>query len=385
MKLEGILVGGGLQSALIALAVLRRHPTARLALVEQSLALGGNHTWSFHAKDLDAEMTEIVSPLVEHTWPGYEVAFPGRSRVFVGAYSTLTSSALHRVVTERFAEAPNARLYLGASASSVEPGLVALANGRVLEGDQVVDARGPQASQEGREGFQKFVGLELELSQAPVRRLPCLMDARVDQHDGFRFVYTLPLTSRRWLVEDTYYSDTASLDVPLLRHRVLEYASDQGACVERVVRMEQGVLPLPLRWGSVASTGGPLLGGYRGGWFHPTTGYSLPCAARLASAVAQAWPLRLAAAPLQQLVGQQDRQARFGVLLNRLLFRACPPSERWRVMERFYSLPQPTVERFYALQTTLADRARILLGRPPRGVSPTKALFELFKGDRVTG
>ncbi|RYG07720.1 MAG: lycopene cyclase, partial [Caulobacteraceae bacterium] len=52
-------------------------------------------------------------------------------------------------------------------------------------------------------------------------------------------------------------------------------------------------------------------------------------------------------------------------LLNRMLFRAARPDERYKVLERFYRLPQPLVERFYAAGSTLADKARILSGKPP--------------------
>jgi lycopene beta-cyclase len=52
-------------------------------------------------------------------------------------------------------------------------------------------------------------------------------------------------------------------------------------------------------------------------------------------------------------------------LLNRMMFQACEPSQRYRILERFYRLPQPLVERFYAAEANLADKARILIGKPP--------------------
>jgi lycopene beta-cyclase len=35
------------------------------------------------------------------------------------------------------------------------------------------------------------------------------------------------------------------------------------------------------------------------------------------------------------------------------------------VLERFYRLPQPLIQRFYAGRAGLADKARILIGKPP--------------------
>ena len=67
-------------------------------------------------------------------------------------------------------------------------------------------------------------------------------------------------------------------------------------------------------------------------------------------------------------------------LLSRMLFEAAAPDERRRVMERFYRLPEPLIERFYAGRSTLADKARILTGRPPVPVRRAlRCLPETFK------
>ena len=377
MSFEAILVGGGLQSALIALAVLQRHPHARLALVEREQALGGEHTWSFHAADLSEQMARVVDPLVVRRWPGHDVAFPGFTRRLEQPYASISSERLAQVLEGALARAPQARLLRGVAATRLHGHGVQLASGEWLAGTQVIDARGPEAG--SARAFQKFVGLELELEGAPERERPLIMDATVAQHDGFRFVYTLPLTPQRWLIEDTYYSDSPALDEPLLTGRILDYARAQGLRVARVLRSERGVLPLPLEDAPPALPGdaAPLVAGYRGGWFHPTTGYSLPCAARLAEQVAESWPAPPEPQQLAALQEEQRRQARFATLLNRLLFRACAPEQRWRVLERFYRLPEASIARFYALRTTRADRARILLGAPPRGVSLGRALVQL--------
>jgi lycopene beta-cyclase len=52
-------------------------------------------------------------------------------------------------------------------------------------------------------------------------------------------------------------------------------------------------------------------------------------------------------------------------LLDRMLFRAAAPAERYRVLQHFYRLDPGRIERFYAAKSTLADKARILSGRPP--------------------
>ena len=48
-----------------------------------------------------------------------------------------------------------------------------------------------------------------------------------------------------------------------------------------------------------------------------------------------------------------------------MLFAAAAPDMRYYVLQRFYRLECALIERFYAGQSTLADRLRILSGKPP--------------------
>src|SRR5690606_7334298 len=97
--------------------------------------------------------------------------------------------------------------------------------------------------------------------------------------EGYRFVYTLPLSDTRLLVEDTYYSLSPALEVERLRGRIDAYLKARGLYPEELEREEAGVLPV-VKGGSVDALwsmqpGVPKLG-LRAGFFHPTTGYTLP-------------------------------------------------------------------------------------------------------------
>ena len=214
----------------------------------------------------------------------------------------------------------------------------------------------------------------MELDHDVPFREPVLMDARVPQTDGFRFVYVLPLSKRRLLVEDTYYSENPELDTHRLRAEVLEYASRCHCRVTDIVREETGLLPIPLSRVDEPSPEVPLIAGYAGGWFHPTTGYSFPLAARWAALIAEHEGTSALGEPLRRAVARHTRQARFCLLLNRMLFGAFAPEQRRNVLERFYRLPEPTIARFYAMTLTASDRARIICGRPPRGFSIKRAM-----------
>lgn len=371
MNFRLVLVGGGLQNALIALALLRKDPGASLVLLERDARLGGNHTWSFHLSDLEPDVVPLLEPLLVRRWPGHTVAFPGFTRSLGTPYASTDSSRLHQVVSDAFGSATHAELRRETPVRSVGRNEIMTAAGERLEAIRVVDSRGPAAGP-GRAGYQKFLGQEVRLTTPWSDALPCLMDARLPQTGGFHFMYTLPLAPDRVLVEDTVYSTSPLLDPASMRASVRRYLARRGADAPEVIREELGVLPLPYE-PFVPCHGEPLLAGYAGGWFHPTTGYSLPFAARVARLFADAWPNFPSAASLAHLAHALGHQIRFATRLNRLLFEATPGSERWRVLDRFYRLPQGTIERFYALRTTLGDRMRILFGRPPRGLSWRRA------------
>ena len=375
-RFDYVLVGGGLASSLIALALFQHRPGARVALVEQRAQLGGNHLWCFHAGDVGADC-DFVTPLVTRRWPSYEVRFPRLERTLEEPYAAVTSERLDQVVQRAFGQRPGSRLLLSRTAHQVGATGVLLDAGEELRGSVVIESRGPAAFDcSAGAGFQKFVGLELELRRPSPLQTPLLMDALVPQVDGFRFMYGLPLAERRILLEDTYFSDGPELDTPRLEAEILAYAAKHGCEVTQVVRRETGVLPLPTALPRLAepSPESPLVAGYQGGWFHPVTGYSFPVAVRLARAIAstatdalrqQAWPA---------LLREQRSQLRFGVLLNRLLFSAFAPEERSGAIERFYRLPAESVRRFYSLSLTHSDRLRLLCGRPPRGFSLPRVL-----------
>jgi lycopene beta-cyclase len=189
----------------------------------------------------------------------------------------------------------------------------------------------------------------------------------VDQLDGYRFVYLLPFSATELLVEDTYYSDGPELDPGVLRGRISAYLYENGLPGGVAIREEVGVLPVAIGGDieALLADGEGAKIGMRGGFFHPTTGYSLPDAVRVASLIAAQTDFR----ELGQVVRNEARllwrRRGFYRMLNKMLFRAAKPSERYKVLERFYGLAPALIGRFYAGETSGLDKMRILSGRPP--------------------
>jgi lycopene beta-cyclase len=362
-----VLVGGGLSSSLIAMRLKASRPDLRIRILEKEAEPDDSHTWCCFNSDLEAQQATWLHPLMCNRWPDYEVRFPDVSRRLTTGYNRLSSGALVRARRAALADS----VVYGAEAVHVSDQQVVLADGATFEAPLVIDGRGATPSPHVAVAFQKFVGLEVELARPHGLARPLVMDGAVRQLGGFRFFYVLPLNDRRLLIEDTRYTDGAELHQPELATEVRRYAQAHGWTIVREVRQEAGVLPILLGgsfdayWSALGNTGAPV--GMRALLFHPTTGYSLPFAARLADRIA-ALPI-LTTALVRALVEKEARSVwRSGAylrLLNRMLFQAAAPDRRFAVLQRFYRLPQPLIERFYANHLTWGDRARILSGRPP--------------------
>lgn len=361
-----ILVGAGLANGLIAWRLKQRQPDLAILMLEAGSHAGGNHTWSFHGTDLTSVQRDWLAPLVAHRWSGYDVRFPELTRTLPGDYLSITSERFAAALADTLGD----DLRTSAPVDDVSPCSVTLADGERLEARAVIDGRGYRPSPHLTIGFQAFVGQQWRLGSPHGLVRPTLMDATVDQQGGYRFVYTLPLSPTELLIEDTHYVDSAGLDTDRARANLVRYAEARGWQRQALVREEQGSLPITLA-GDFEAFRAPLANqpasGLRAGLFHATTGYSLPTAAALADRIAERMPLGAPAlsALIHRFAATHWRQQRFFRMLNRMLFLAGRPDERFRVMQRFYGLDAGLIARFYAGQLKRADKLRILVGKPP--------------------
>ncbi|TPG15344.1 lycopene beta-cyclase CrtY [Sphingomonas oligophenolica] len=362
------IVGAGLAGGLAALAIKARHPDLDLRLIDGAASVGGNHIWSFFDSDVLPRNRWIVEPLIAHSWQRYDVAFPAHGRTIDAGYHSLTSDRLDAEVRRLL---PEGALMLGRRAIGVSPRAVVFGDGDRVEARGVIDARGTGNLSLLDLGWQKFVGRELRLEEPHDAPYPRVMDATVEQIDGYRFVYCLPFAADRMFVEDTYYSDTPDLDHETLRKRIHAYAAARGWKVGQAAGEESGVLPVAMGgdFEGYWRSGGAKVAkaGMRAGLFHPTTGYSLPDAIRTAAMLAARTDFDGASLheATHAIAAAAWRNGGFYRLLDTMLFRAADPEERYRILQRFYRLRPALIGRFYAGRSTMTDKTRVLMGKPP--------------------
>ena len=369
-KVDLAIVGGGLAGGLTAYFMAQTHPARKIILAESAEKLGGNHTWSFFESDISTAAMELLKPLISRSWSATTVEFPRLKRTLDGAYHSIRSEDFNRVLKERLGD----RLWLNSRATKLTDTTVIFENGNSIDASCVFDARGLAATPAtGLNGFQKFVGYDVTLTEPHGLTTPMIMDATCPQLDGLRFFYMLPWDQTRLLVEETFYSDMPDLNEERISRSIKSYIERRGWTIKSIDREERGILPVPLTAQSIVTNvaGEPVLLGLRAGFFHATTGFSLPDAVRFAEYLAKAPEITTVSARdgLAKFRRPWLSRQRFYRLLNRLLFVASEPSLRYTVFQKFYEHTDDVVQRFYAGRTTWTDRVRILSGKPPVPVS----------------
>jgi lycopene beta-cyclase len=380
-----VFAGCGLASGLAAFLIRKEDPSARILLLDAGRPANWDQTWSFQtvpgrAHETGSEVFRApdrswLAPFLSGYWPRYEVRFPGLNRVMNLPYASVRYRSFIQHLKESLGTSYRPVEWI----SKVEPEAVTLRDGTMIRSRCVVDARGwDNAGEYAQSGFQKFVGLQLQLKQPHGLLHPILMDATVPQVDGFRFMYVLPWDNTSILLEDTHYSRDPTLDFELYRKEILNYAQQKSWIVERVLGSEQGSLPIPLFGQERPETGAMPTIGVRAGLFHPTTGYSIYEAIMIAEWLAResSWAAKDLSKKLNQFTSERWRQHEFYRRLNNMLFLASVDHQRYRVLEKFYEHEEGLVARFYSGQTSARDKLAILSGKPPVPVS--KGLYHFF-------
>ncbi len=387
-SIDVAIVGGGLAGGLIALALYRERPELRISLIESGKMIGGNHRWSWFDSDLDLAGRALLDTFRQNEWDeGYDVAFPKYRRTLKTGYRSMSSADFHEGLARVL---PADMLRLGYRADEVDARGVTLSDGERINARTVIDCRSFTLSPHLRGGWQIFMGRQVRLAEPHGLSRPTIMDASVDQvapygNDGaYRFVYVLPLSAHDVFIEDTYYADDAKLDRSALSGRIDGYARQHGWNDGDIVGHEHGLLPV-LTGGDFAAyqndtrIEGVAIAGARGGFVHPLTSYTMVIAVENALAIAAEADLTgpQLAALFETRARRHWQRTAYYRLLARMLFFATKPERRVDIFQRFYTLHEGLIERFYAARSTARDKVRVLWGKPP--VSIPSAMAALFK------
>ncbi len=376
------IAGGGLTGGLIALTLNNLRPELSIALIEANDHFGGHHIWSFFESDVEPEDQWLLEPLISRKWDSYDVHFPKYSRNLSNGYYSIESKNLDKELKEKL---PAHALKTGSRITKIKNGLVKLDSGNEIAAETLLDVRGGGNISDLEYGWQKFCGQMLRLKKPHGLDRPIIMDATVDQIDGYRFIYCLPFTATEIFVEDTYYSDTKDIDPEVVSKRITEYAARQDWDIEEINYSETGQLPVIYGGNFKAfwkSNKGPdARAGTRAALIQPITSYTLPMAVRTAMLIAAMPEITQESLDkkMRNLATKHWKNGKFYRMLCAFMFKGADPDKRYKTLEHTYTKDEKLLARFYAGKSTIADQARLLTGKPPIPISRAIPLLMKYR------
>jgi lycopene beta-cyclase len=366
-KRDGLLIaGGGLAGSLAAIAMAKARPEVPILLVEEGESFGRDRIFPFYDDELDPEDGWVLDSIAPQHWQGYYVAFPSHSRKFKGGINIVRSAALDAAVRETLR--PD-QYRLGTKVVAVRDNELVLLGGEKIKADAAIDARGAANLSMLETGWRKYFGREYRFADPHGVDRPVMMDATVEQADGYRFVQCLPFSETVMLVEEVYYSDSPEMDAAAMGARLEAYVGKRRWVGGVVEREESGCGPVPTGgdFGAFWRVGGARVAkiGLRGGFFHPTTGHTIGDAARTAALLTR--QKEMSGEALHDLFEEeatsQWRKRDLYRGFNATLLGA-KGAERRRIFESFYELDPALISRFNAGRTGMLDKMK--LGKLPR-------------------
>lgn len=361
-KRDGLLIaGGGVAGSLAAVAIARMRPDVQLLLVEEAESFGGaDRFWTFFEDEVDEEGWALVEPFVSHRWPGYYVAFPGQSRKLKAPLAAIRSSDIDRLVRETLR--PD-QYRLGTKAAAVRDNELLLLGGEKIRADGAIDARGAANLSMLDLGWRKSVARDYRFAGPHQVDRPVLIDATVDQHDGFRFMQCIPFSETRMRIEDIYYSNAPELSLQQSGERIDSYLAKRRWESAEMEREEMNALPIPVGgdFGSFWRVGGARVAkiGMRGGFFHPATGSTITDAVRTALILTK--QRDYAGAALHDLFEREAtanwRNREHYRSFNASLFAA--GADRRKLFDELYGQDPGLIARFHSEQLGVLERMRV--------------------------
>jgi len=268
-----VVLGGGLAGLTLAARLARERCELRVVVLEPRTAYQDDRSWCFWRPE-----QHDLSHLVSRRWSTWTFSDPAgdtvRHRVPGLAYQYVRGSDFYAGAQSDIAESSRVELLLGVHAedlTAVPHGVRVHTSAGTLLARQVIDTRPRPAP---AMLYQSFVGVELERDQ-PLPFEPgevTLMGSLAADTEGLSFVYTLPLSANRAIVEWTRFGTA-----PIPRHRLageLDGVLDGlGLNGGRRVRTEGGVLAMGLGRQSAPGIAGVVHAGNAGGALRAASGY----------------------------------------------------------------------------------------------------------------
>ncbi|WP_073280910.1 lycopene cyclase family protein [Hymenobacter psychrotolerans] len=319
-----LIVGGGAAGLSLAYHISQEPRLAdkRVLLLEPDAKDQNDRTWSFWA---DEPM--LFDKIVAHEWEQLAFRSPQFERVFRlkrHRYKMIRGLDFYRFVRAALAASPQFTMVQAAveTLENTPDGAQATSSAGAFVARYAFDSRPPQLQpqpQKHRYLLQHFVGWEVETNQDVFDPAVAeFMDFRGEQHQQARFMYVMPYSRRRALIEYTLFSEQM-LPKQDYEAAMRDYLQRLGVAEFRVEAQEVGAIPMTDH--PLPPANGPHIInlGTRAGRAKPSTGYAFKRIQAHSARLVQA--LAATGAPPRHLTGDQWQFHFFDTLLLDIMRR----------------------------------------------------------------
>lgn len=274
-----VILGAGCAGLSLAARLASGDGDLRVVVVDPRTEFADDRSWSFWQHD-----HHPLRDIVAHEWSGWTYAdLAGRSathRVPGMSYQYIRGVDFYRWALAEIAGDDRIALRLGVAAQQLS--LVTLPDGssgvQVMTDDGALLARRGVDTRPRRTAallYQCFSGVEVEHGGTLATEPDAvgLMTRMRSGADGLGFVYVLPLSPTRALVEWTRFSPVPLAESVVVAERDAELAA-MGLAGATVVREEGGILPMGRMPAPDETIPGVVLAGNAGGALRDASGYA---------------------------------------------------------------------------------------------------------------
>ena len=282
-EVDYLIVGAGCAGLSLAYHLAQRvELDSSVLILDSKPAFEDDRTWCF----FDIE-EHLFSDLVKHTWQNCRlIDNSGSTDIHCGRrkYSMIKSRDFYDRVVNVLDSDERFELVLGETIESMRSRVGSVevtTDRRVVKAKQVFDSR-PLAwarlLHSGARPFllQQFVGWTIETAADEYSfdtETAILMDFSTRDDESISFIYTLPLSPTRALVEATVLSRKPTSRLRLTR-QLERYLEKKEIRFFEILSREQGVIPMSAAFSRDRFEGRILNVGLRGGLARPSSGYA---------------------------------------------------------------------------------------------------------------
>ena len=278
-RYDYIIAGAGCSGLSLLVHLIRsgKFSDKKILLTDRAPKNLNDHTWCFWEEEAG-----LFESVVSGRWSQLQVHFPGFSRQFKIApyqYKMIRADDFYRYCFALIDQQSNIDIRYGniEALETHASGAVLTLSGVQIKADYIFSsvALKPLVKQPGRHYLlQHFKGWVIETETPAFNpQMATLMDFRIPQTNGTSFIYVLPLTDRKALVEATLFSGEV-LPQARYEHMLSDYlATFLPGVVYNVLEEEYGVIPMS-NHAYPAAHGRIIYLGTAGGRTKPSTGYT---------------------------------------------------------------------------------------------------------------